>query len=78
MLWVFQRGAESQQLETRYDNDTAEYVLIIHSPNGSQQVERFADAVTFGKRLESLEQQLAGEHWTATGAPVLLRDGWKI
>ena len=78
MLWIFERGDESVHLETRYDNQTAGYVLIIHRADGTQQIERFQDMLTFRNRLDELEKQLEAEHWHATGSPVLLRDGWKI
>lgn len=75
MLWFFERNHESLRLETRDDNDTAEYVRIVHELNGDPQIERFKDAVTFRHRLESLERQLETEHWTQHG-PILLHDGW--
>ena len=78
MIWIFERGNESLRLETRYENDTAEYVLIVHHPDGSHQTERFNDSVTFQTRLDSLEKKLGRENWHYVGAPVLLRDGWKL
>jgi hypothetical protein len=78
MLWMFQRGDESLRLETRFDNETADYLLIIHRPDGTQEIERFKDALTFGNRLNALEKQLDMEHWNTIGSPVLLRDGWRI
>jgi hypothetical protein len=77
MVWFFERDSESLRLETRYDNDTAEFVLIMHQTNGGPQIERFRDAATFRERLEVLETQLEADHWTQHG-PVLLHDGWKI
>ena len=74
---MFERGPDSVRLETRYDNDTAEFVLIMHRPNGGPQIERFKNAVTFRERLEVLETQLEADHWTQHG-PILLRDGWKV
>ena len=78
MIWIFERGNESLRLETRYENDTTEYVLIVHHPDGSHQTERFNDSVTFQTRLDSLEKKLGRENWHYVGAPVLLRDGWKL
>ena len=51
MVWLFERDSEFLRLETRYENGTADYVLIIHEPDGSQQIERFKDTVTFRRRL---------------------------
>ena len=78
MIWIFERGPEETlRLETRYDNDTTEFVLMIHGVNGGLQVERFKNAVTFQERLEVLETQLEADRWTQKG-PVFLHDGWKI
>ena len=78
MIWIFERGDESLRLETRYDNESAGYILIVHHPDGGQQTERFNDSVTFQERLDTLDKQLASERWRYVGAPVLLRDGWKL
>ena len=78
MIWMFEREPdETLRLETRYDNDTAEFVLIMHRPSGGQQVERFRDMVTFRERLEVVETQLAADRWSQQG-PVFLHDGWKL
>ena len=77
MVWFFERNRESLRLETRYDNDTAEFLLVTHSPDGREQTERFTDAMTFRQRLEALERQLEADHWTQHG-PVFLHDGWKL
>jgi len=65
--WFFKRDNESLRVETRYGRAIGEFVLVIHRPDGSQQVERFADAASFRVRLETLETQLNAEHWTRTG-----------
>ena len=77
MIWTFERGEESLRLVTRYDNDTKEFVLILHQPGGRLQVERFKDTVTFRERLEVIETQLEADRWVQKG-PVFLHDGWKI
>jgi hypothetical protein len=78
MIWIFERAEESLRLETRYDNDTTEYVLILHYPDGSDQTERFSDSAAFQTRLDSLDRTLARQNWQYVGAPVLLPDGWKV
>jgi hypothetical protein len=78
MLWIFERGDETLHFETRYDNDTSSYMLIIHLFDGDRQIERFQDVLTFKNRLEALQKQLETERWRATSSPVFLRDGWKI
>ena len=77
-IWIFDRGPEETlRLETRYDNDTAEFVLIIHGMSGGIQAERFKNGVSFQERLEILETQLEAAHWRQQG-PVFLHDGWKL
>jgi hypothetical protein len=79
MLWIYARGEQSLRLETRFDNETAEFVLIIYPEDGSpRRVERFKDTVLFRERLAALEDELESERWHLDGTPVLLRDGWKI
>ena len=77
MLWIYKRGSESIRVETRYDNDTEEYVLIFYREDGTQHAERCKDPVAFRTRLERLEKQLDRERWQSDGVR-LLRDGWKI
>jgi hypothetical protein len=77
MLWIYQRGSELLRVETRFDNETAEYVLIVYREDGTQQAERFKDPTSFQTRLETLEKQLDDERWQSDGVS-LLRDGWKI
>jgi hypothetical protein len=78
MLWIFERGTEVRRFETRYDNDTAEYVLVIHDADVAPHIERFGSALAFQRRLETLERQLDAEEWRPVGTPTLLPDGWKI
>jgi hypothetical protein len=77
MLWVFERDADQLRLETNYDEETAHFVLTIRRTGVESQVERFPDQAAFRRRLEALEQQLEGDHWTQTSVTTL-RDGWKV
>jgi hypothetical protein len=77
MLWIYQRGSEKLRVETRFDNATEEYVVIVYGQDGTQQASRFKDAALFQTRLETLEKQLDRESWQSDGVR-LLRDGWKI
>lgn len=77
MIWLFQREAQAIRIETRYDRQSSEYVLISEERDGARQTERFRSAAAFRLRLEALEQQLETDRWTRTGA-FLLRDGWKL
>ncbi|HET9833606.1 MAG TPA: hypothetical protein VFP91_17920 [Vicinamibacterales bacterium] len=76
MLWFYTRDRESLQLETRYDNDTLEYVGILTYPDGRKVLKRFADVERFREWLMTIEQNLAAENWNPDGAPHILPDGW--
>ena len=41
MVWFYKRDQSSLSVETRYDNETAEYVAIVVRPDGLKQTERF-------------------------------------
>jgi hypothetical protein len=76
MLWFFERNEESLRLETRYDNDTSEFVLMVRWPNGREQTERFIDREAYRVRLVALENGFQTERWVRHGPPVILPDGW--
>ena len=76
MVWFYERDHVSLSLETRYDNETAEYVAILRHPDGRRQTERFATGEALREWLVTLEQKLASERWTADGPPHFLPDGW--
>jgi hypothetical protein len=76
MLWFFERSDEVLELETRYDNETGEYVVEQRAPGGPVQMERYSDAESFRRRLEIIEQSLNGQSWLQKGAPAILADGW--
>lgn len=77
MLWTFTRERESIKIETRFDNETKEYVLIFYRDDGGPQIERFADAFVLRDKLAALEEELEAQRWRFNGV-VVLRDGWKI
>jgi hypothetical protein len=76
MVWFYKRDSVSLSLETRYDNDTAEYVAIVFHPDGHRQTERFDRREALREWLLALEQRLAHERWAADGPPHILPDGW--
>lgn len=76
MLWFFERSAQVLELETRYSNETGEYVLEMRGPGVEPQTERFADAASFRTRLIALETSLTGQQWRRKGPPMILPDGW--
>jgi hypothetical protein len=75
MLWSFTRRNQALQIETRYDNKTAEYVGIIRHPDGREDVQRFSDAGAYGDWLGAFEAHLQQDQWRR-GAVEILRDGW--
>jgi hypothetical protein len=76
MVWFFERGGGVLELVTRYDNDTAEYVLELRPAGAAPTSERFRDRAAYKARLLAVEQQLTSEQWRPNGPPVLLPDGW--
>ena len=76
MVWFYKRDHVSLSVETRYDNETAEYVAIVVRPDGRRQTERFLTREAFREGLMALEQQLQQEQWTPDGPPHVLPDGW--
>ena len=78
MLLIYERSdQQTLQVETRFDADTREYVLIIRRPDATEQVERFRDPTSFRNRLTDLEQQLEDERWQK-GSAMALPDAWKL
>ena len=76
MIWFWSRDSQKLQVETRYDNDATEFVLVIHHPDGHDESERFADIEVFRKRLVVLERQFEAERWTPVGPPVIEPEGF--
>jgi hypothetical protein len=76
MLWFFERNDEQVKLETRFDNDTQEYVAILRWPDGRERAERCSTAAAFRSRLLELERELETDRWHRTGPMIVLPDGW--
>ncbi len=76
MVWFFERSARVLELETRYDNETSEYVVELRPPDVAAQTERFTDGAAFRKRLLALERSLSCQRWRRKGPPIILPDGW--
>jgi hypothetical protein len=76
MLWFYRREEELVTVETRFDESTREYVLIMQTDDNKKTEERFKDLATFKDRLLRAEEKLAHERWKQAGPPVLLLDGW--
>jgi hypothetical protein len=76
MLWFFDRDEQQVEVETRFDNATLEYVLVIRWPDGQTQTERYQDAAAFRIRVVALDDELKALNWRNTESPVLLPGGW--
>ena len=76
MVWFFERSDGKMEVETRFDNDTFEYVIVVRKPEGRERAEAYADAGSFRSRLVALEQELLADRWHNTGPPLLLPAGW--
>ncbi len=76
MIWFYKRDKIALRLETRYDNKAAEYVAVLHHPDGRQELQRFSQLVAFRQWLLTLEETLAADRWTQKGSPDILPDGW--
>ncbi len=76
MLWFFDRDNEKVEVETRFDNNTLDYVLVIRWPDGRQEIERFANTESFSARVIGLSEELKSMNWRNTGSPIVLPEGW--
>ena len=76
MIWPYVRDEQSFELETRYEENTASYLLIWRYPEGLSCTERFTDSAGLRERLIMLEQELAEKGWHFTGSPRILTTGW--
>ena len=76
VLWFYSQDSLTIRIETRYDNGTAEYVLVVHWSADHRQEERFATPILFRRRLAELDTQINADGWRKDGSPVLLPDGW--
>ena len=76
MVWFYKRHRVSLSLETRYDNETSEYVAVVTHPDGRQQTERFDRRELFRAWLDAYEEQLIKDNWASDGPPHIVPDGW--
>jgi hypothetical protein len=77
MLWIHERDKTALRLDTHYDTDTAEYVIVLHHPDGRQVSQLFSTLVAFRQWLFALEARLTADRWTQQqGSPDLVTDGW--
>lgn len=75
MIWLYEKNENALRIETRYDNQTREYVLTVHRADGSE-TERYAALETFRQRLLALEKTLVDQRWRRAGPPLFDPEGW--
>jgi hypothetical protein len=76
MVWFFTRNRERMQMDTFYDNNTAEFVLRLSDSGGIRSVERFRTIAHFREGIESVERRLSADRWTQDGGPIVIPDGF--
>jgi hypothetical protein len=75
MIWLYEKDDQAMRLETRYDNRTLQYVLVIHRGD-TRETERYEKLEDFRQRLLTLEKSLKTDQWKRSGPPVLDPTGW--
>jgi heme-degrading monooxygenase HmoA len=77
MIWFFERGQEVVRVETRVDNSTREYVLVIWWADRAAETERFQTREAFDTRIKQLEERLMTENYAQARRPTILAEGWR-
>ncbi|MGH9142864.1 MAG: hypothetical protein ACRD3J_02040, partial [Thermoanaerobaculia bacterium] len=67
MIWFYERDSQALQLETAYDNETAEYVAVVQHPDGRKETARFSDADSFRDWLMAFEDKLSDDRFVRRG-----------
>ena len=65
MVWFYKRDRASLSVETRYDNETLEYVAVVSHADGRRDTERFDRREAFSAWLQTFEKRLEAERWAA-------------
>jgi hypothetical protein len=76
MIWFFSRDDEGLRIETRFDNEAEDYVVVAHWPDGRSQTERFRLESEFRSRVRDLQRDIEDDGWASTGSPQFLLEGW--
>ncbi|HUE86387.1 MAG TPA: hypothetical protein VMO26_09945 [Vicinamibacterales bacterium] len=77
MVWFFERDAKAAWIETRFDDSTGEYVVVIAAVGGASTVERYSELTTFDARIVALQAQFRAERWTQVTGAAALDAGWQ-
>jgi hypothetical protein len=67
VLWFFDREHESLCIETRYDDDTFEFVALVIEPNGRQRIKRFPSRDGLWAWLNGFTRTLQNQRWRLRG-----------
>lgn len=67
MLWFFERQDGRLHYEIRREPESEDFEIVITRPDGSQQVERYSDAMRLLKRSADLQHTLRAEGWQPLG-----------
>lgn len=76
MVWFWTRENQVLTFETRYDNDTSEFVAELVWSDGRREIERFTDIDAFRQRLVALERRLEADRWKNSGPPIFSPEGF--
>ena len=75
MIWLYEKDSDALRIETRYDNDTFEYVLTVHRAGGHE-TERYRSLEDFRQRLLAVEKTLVDQRWRRAGEPLFDPEGF--
>lgn len=67
MIWFWTRDDRECAVETRYDNQTREFVMVIKDEGGGETTERYSELQAFSARLIALRHSLEAERWKQKG-----------
>jgi hypothetical protein len=77
MVWFWTRDKDELEVETRYDNETSEFIVsVVWRNDGRRDTERFKDIEAFRARLVLLERQLEAKNSQNSGPPLLIPEGF--
>jgi hypothetical protein len=63
MIWFFERHQSRLHYEIRRQTDGHAYELVITNPDGSQELELFADPLALLERSQDLQDALLSAGW---------------
>jgi hypothetical protein len=63
MIWFFERQQSRLHYEIRRETDGHAYELVITHPDGSEELELFADPLAVIERSQDLQDTLLAEGW---------------